>query len=144
MFKPGKRLSLVGKYSRNPEDKSGSILAQDSRSIGLKTDIGDVSLSGAINISEDLATQRKASAREIGLSLRAFNSGQLTTQYKESLTDKSGLVGTKTYSLGYTHKPSSDFNFSISGVMTQFEQDRRFLNTSRTFYEAQAKIGLRF
>lgn len=143
VLKPGKRFSLIGKYAVNPENAVGAVLAQDMRSVGLKTDIGAISISGAFNSCEDKYLQRLTSGREFGLSFGAFGRGLLSAVYKESFTTAGSIFGTKTYNFGYVHNAGSDFNLTIGGSITQYEQDRRLLN-DRTLYEAQAKLGLRF
>lgn len=142
-LKPARRLSVVGKYSRNPEDSKGVVRLQEMRSLGLATQIGDLGLSGALSISQDFAAANLTKGAEYGLSLRLFGRGRLATGYKETETFAGGMQGTKQYTLGYVHNAGSAFSLTIGGTMTQYELNNRTLD-DRTEYEAQAKVGIRF
>ena len=143
---PLKRFSVYGQYARNPENKQGVALLQDMRSVGLKTRIGSFGFTGGLSVNQELALGIETTTRELGMSLRVFGRGELTTGYKEMLTMAGLPCGTKQYTLGYIHNVGSDFNLTLAGTMTQYEADRSIagLASDRANIEAQAKLGMRF
>jgi hypothetical protein len=140
---PAKRVRLTGSYESNPEDKYGAVQQFESKSLGLETRLGSLSLSAAYALKDDYLIGRQAYERRFGADLPLFRHGKLTTGYKESESFQYGQESATTYSLGYQHNVGSSFTFSLTGYLTQYERDRAVLD-DQTDYMAETKLGIRF
>lgn len=135
---------LNGQYTRNPEDaNSGAVLRYDTRTFGVETTLGILSLRGGYTSKDEYTIGREAIEKTLGLSVKMFGHGRLTTDMKIADLLQAVDTSTVTYTLGYSHNVGSDFSLSLSGRMTQYEQEQVMLK-DQTEYQANLKVGVHF
>ncbi|MGB9620411.1 MAG: hypothetical protein ACPL7K_08370, partial [Armatimonadota bacterium] len=115
---PHKALSLTGGFQVNPEDNQGRIQAYRATELGLKLRFGTVALTTGYSAKDEYAARRVSDEGKIGLELRAFGGGTLTTGYKISRLLDGSMTTSNTYSLGYRQDLGSSFSLSLTGYYT--------------------------
>lgn len=136
-----KCVKITGQYAYNPEDQSGIINRVETRGVGLDMKLGILGLTGGYTQNDEYATDRLTREAQVGLKLALFSHGNLTTGYKLSEAIADTQQSTVTYSIGYTHIIGSSFNMSVSGEMTQYQQESA---AAKGDYKAVAKLGMSF
>jgi len=136
-------LKIRGSYLRNPEDvRTGAPLAIDSRSLGLETRLGILSLTGAYARKNDRIMRSFQDEKNLGVGLRLSRHGKLTGSYRLADAYLLSRLQTETLSLGYTRSLGSDFSLVLSGQRVQSNMGHVLYTEPE--YEAEAKLGIRF
>jgi hypothetical protein len=139
---PWKKIKLTSDLAHNPEGGDGTVQRLDRQNVGLQADIGLLSLHGKYGYENDYVNTRLTNTADIGLDLRVSRWDTLTTGFKlQSLYDKT-MLGQVTYQVGYTHRMSSIFDLTLSGLYTTYDQ--LSIDPDRAEMKAQAKLGLHF
>ncbi len=135
-------LGITASLSQNPEDSKGNIQYFDARSLGVKANIGILSLTGAYASKDEYLAGREWQETRLGLGVRLAQATHLTGGYEYSQTEAAHGLSSRRLSVGLRRDLGSDFNLLLSGSRTDVEQsnipgvDRR--------YEAEIRLGVRF
>ena len=132
-------LRIAGTYALNPEDTAGKITTTEAVGLNVNLNLGVLGLTGGLTQRSDYVLGTDSKEQEVGLSLKMFGHGKLTTSYK--MASLPGVSrASEMYRLGYTHIVGPSFSLTLAG-----ELNRSFIGggLSET-YGATASLGMRF
>jgi hypothetical protein len=135
-------LGITASLSQNPEDSKGNVQFYDARSVGLKANIGILSLTGGYASRDEYLAGREWWETRLGLGVRLAHATHLTGGYELSETEAAHGLSSRRLSLGLRRDLGSDFNLLLSGSRTDVEQSN-MPGTDRR-YEAEIRLGVRF
>lgn len=138
---PPQLFRITGQYSYNPENKEGIVQRLSSAALGLELKLGVLGITGGYAEKDEYMANTASLEREVGLNLRLFRNGKLSTGFKIAQDVANMAQATCTYSIGYTHDLRSTFNLSLTGELTRFEQEQLFPNDE---YKVTVKLGIKF
>jgi len=138
----GSPIKLTGAYASNPEDKYGAVQRLNSRSVGLRSDLGRLKLKSAFTLKKEYLAGKRSEGFDLGLDYRLSSNSLLTTSYSASEYTEAFALGTEIYSLGYTHRVGSRLDLYLGGKMTR-EKDQAALGDQKE-YQAEARLGIKF
>jgi hypothetical protein len=135
-------LGITASLSQNPEDNKGNVQYFDARSLGVKANIGILSLTGGYSSKEEYLAGREWWETRLGLGVRLARATHLTGGYEYSETQASQGLSSRRLTVGLRRDLGSDFNLLLSGSRTDVEQSS-IPGTDRR-YEAEVRLGVRF
>lgn len=140
-LQPMGALGVVAAVAQNPEDSKGNIQRFHSHSLGLKANIGVLSISGDYAVKDEYLLGREWLQTRLGLGVKLAQSTSITGDYEYSQTDSAWSESTRRMTLGVRRDLGSDFNLWFRGSMIDRENPAA---SQRTSYEAEMKLGVRF
>lgn len=140
-LQPLSGFGVVAALSQNPEDSKGNIQRFHSHSLGLKANIGVLSITGDYAVKDEYLLGREWLQTRVGLGVKLAQSTSLTGDYEYSQTDSAWSESTRRMTLGLRRDLGSDFNLWFRGSMTDRDNPAA---SQRTSYEAEMKLGVRF
>ncbi|HEX2999596.1 MAG TPA: hypothetical protein VHR86_05100 [Armatimonadota bacterium] len=135
---PVKFFQVNGSVIDNPEE-NGSVAQEQRRTLGLRSNIGPLALSGNYAQRLSPATITLAQEMEVNLALQISKYDRLFSAYK--LADETASTGltTQQYSFGYTRSLGDTFGLSLEGEYLRYLEGDQELSDRN---EARAKAGL--
>ena len=141
---PVKNFTLTGAVATNPDDSSGNVQYLNSQSVGLQTNMGKISLKGALSFKNQYQTSTRSQSAEVGADFKLSPSTLLSTTYSQEQTlDPLQAIQTETYALTFTQKAGANLDFFLTGRAKLCEKDQE-INWAQADYQAEARLGLRF
>jgi hypothetical protein len=140
-------LSLTGGYALRPRDKLGAFQPLEQQSAALGWRFGPLDLATGFTLYRREDTELDSFKREINLGYRLGESARVTLGLAEgvegrSWTDPRTGVDTRTWSMGFTHRYTSDRTLSLKGYWTD-RIDRGDANLDPD-YRVELNAGFRF
>lgn len=136
------RLQINGALAGNPVAPDGSVTPGLSRSVGLTGALGALSLSGDYNWQRNTALSALNRAISMRMNWRLSPFDQVTSSYQFQNTLGPQPFNSQSYSLSFIRDLGGNFNLSLGGTLTRYNQ---YPNLQyQTDYQAQAQLGIRF
>ncbi len=136
------RLQITGALAGNPVAPNGTVTPGLTRSVGLTGALGTLSFSGNYNWQRNTALSALDRAISMRMNWRLSPFDQITSSYQFQNTLGPQPFDSQSYSLAFTRNLGGDFNLSLGGTLTRYNQYPA--SQYRTDYQAQAQLGVRF
>jgi hypothetical protein len=140
---PAKLFSLTSAYAMNPEDSSGTVQRFNSRSFGLSTNLGKLSLKGAYTWKDEYLIGHRVLMTQLGADFRFSAHSILTTSYSLEEDAQDFELLTHIYALTFSHQVGTQMNVYLTGKAKLLEKDQQFV-ADQSEYEAEARLGMKF
>lgn len=140
---PAQFLQLKGSLVRNPEE-GGAVRAEERRSLGLRSDLGALSLTGGYSQRLSVSTaEALAQELEVGLSIQVSKYDRLFSSFRLAEQAQSTGLQSEQYRFGYTRWMGNTFGLSLEGEYLRFLEHDQVL-TGRNEARATAGLNARF
>lgn len=140
---PSPSISLMGSYTRNPEDNKGNIKQQEQADVKLQAQMSALTLQGSLGVRRDLLSNTSLTLADVVLTYRLSPLMQVLGGYRLNRQQTIRELAAHTYRLGYRYAFSDVLNVSLEGSVTTYQRDRIF-QPNQTEYEARFRLGVKF